>query len=279
MSRKIAHAFLLLCLLVPTSAEASMFGEENATLVNLLVQSIEQTAKLRSMVTATRDISRATNESLALAREAYREFKTVSSYTIEDYMEDAKEGLYRAFPELRDIEGDILLLKDQLENREVFFRYYNRYDPKLRERLEPVMSWAYKSTIWPVVFPQSLKLKPNMTPVDQEIFERYQRTGQLAQWAVRTTSMAAVAESIKELYDEAQKKKNSQLQLAATQAELGHIQASAMAEFTDLYKQEIAMEEKAREMQRGARESLKGTMERQMDKILKPNAMRPQEEK
>ena len=265
---------LLIIILAPANARASVWGEENVTLIKLLLQSMEQTEKLRGVLTTTREISRATNEGLALAREVYREAKTLSTYTLEDFLEEAKEGLYEAFPELRDIEGDVRLINDQIEKREVFFSYYNRYDPKVRERLEKVMSWAYKSTIWPVVFPQSLHLKPNMTPVDQEILERYQRTGQLAQWAVRTTSMAAMAKSIKELYDEATKKKDSALLLAATQAELGHIQAGAMAEFTELYKQDIAMEEKSREMQQNARKSLKGAIDRQMEDLLKPDAMR-----
>ncbi len=281
MIRKATSLLLLLLVFAPASAHSSVWGEENVTLIKLLLQSMEQTQKLRDVLTTTRELSRATNEGLALAREVYREGKTLSTYTLEDFLEEAKEGLYEAFPELRDIEGDIRLINDQIEKREVFFSYYNRYDPKVRERLERVMSWAYKSTIWPVVFPQSLHLKPNMTPVEKEILERYQRTGQLAQWAVRTTSMAAMARSIKELYDEAAKKKDSALELAATQAELQHIQASALAEFTELYKQDIAMEEKAREMQKNARRSLRDAMDRQMQDLMKPDAMRtkPSEER
>ena len=93
MIRKATPLLLLLLIFAPANARASVWGEENVTLIKLLLQSMEQTEKLRGVLTTTREISRATNEGLALAREVYREAKTLSTYTLEDFLEEAKEGL------------------------------------------------------------------------------------------------------------------------------------------------------------------------------------------
>ena len=91
----------------------AIFGEEdwlsgqNAILAELLGAQLKELTQVVKLVNDTRQMLGAVNDGLALARTVKRVYETIRTYSLAKLVADAKRGLYRAMPELRDTEAEV----------------------------------------------------------------------------------------------------------------------------------------------------------------------------
>ena len=99
----------------PRSAYA-IFGEEdwlsgqNALLTEMLAKQIEEVTKISVLIANVKMIVRSTNEAFALARTVKRVYDMIRTYSLQDWVRDAKQGLYKALPDAKKLEGEIVSL-------------------------------------------------------------------------------------------------------------------------------------------------------------------------
>jgi len=264
--------------LVPASSKA-FFGEEswlsgqNALLAKLLSAQLNELYNVTAILSNIRLVTSATNESLAIARETYRAYRSVRSYSLHDLMRDAKRGLYETFPDLREIERDGVLIREQIEKGEAFFSTWNRYDTKMNPVLRKVFEHSYQATIWPAVFPEAMALRPNATPVEKMIWERYTRTRQDMEVLVQKTSLAALAKKAANFVADAEESGNLEVAINASANQMAVQQVSNSTEFLNLYKSEIALEEEGRRREKKARDTIRRSMKKNVKKLLMPGSM------
>jgi hypothetical protein len=260
MIRRKAFCVLALssALMLPADSQALVdlgqgdwLSGQNALFLELLATEIDELANLTALLANVKMVLQATNEATALARTTYRNYQAVRNYSTEDLIRDAKTGLYKAFPDLKDIERDLILIDKQVENRNSFFSHMNSYDFKMAGALGKVMSHAYKAAIWPHIFPaafQSHLRSTNM--VDFRIWNLYAKSGMTAEVAVKKTALAALSQKVANLVDEAAASGNLQLAAEASIAQSVHQQVVNSTEYNDMYKAELAAREEAREAAR-----------------------------
>jgi len=264
--------------LTPSSSKA-FFGEEgwlsgqNALLAKLLSAQLDELYNVTAILSNIRLVTSATNESLAIARETYRAYRSVRSYSLHDLMRDAKRGLYETFPDLREIERDGVLIREQIEKGEAFFSTWNRYDTKMNPVLRKVFEHSYQATIWPAVFPEAMALRPNATPVEKMIWERYTRTRQDMEVLVQKTSLAALAKKAANFVADAEESGNLEVAINASANQMAVQQVSNSTEFINLYKSEIALEEEGRRREKKARDTIRRSMKKNVKKLLMPGSM------
>jgi hypothetical protein len=99
-----ALGFLVLVNYAPV-AWGSIFGEENATLVNILVQSIEMTQEMRDLNEAAASTASAINDVRDTYNNVYAGVEEMRSYTFDSFLDDFKEDFYHQYPGIADLEG------------------------------------------------------------------------------------------------------------------------------------------------------------------------------
>jgi hypothetical protein len=258
---------LLILVLCPAGVSAQVgaiddwLSGRNQVLIRLLMTEIDQLANMTEMLANMQLILEASNEGLALARSTYRAYKSVRDYSANDFIRDAKEGMYSAFPHLQGIEDEWITMKDQFNHGDNFFSYYGHYDQRMDQKMVKILDHAYTATIWPTVFPNSTGLYPKtLNPVDVEIWAMYHRTGQEAKIAVQKTAIATLAATVAEYVREAKSKKQLDLLTQATTAQLMVQEVNNSTEFVELYKTKIAKEEAARQSAKVRRETVRSSL-------------------
>ena len=256
-------------------ARASAFGEENATLTAILLESIAQGKNIYDTLENAKYMLKAANEGLSLARQGYREAKTLLGYSLQDLYNDLQEGLFEAFPDLREINRDANLIKDQFgAGSDNFFNtYMNSYDSQMSDRLRKVMKYGYRRAIWPVFFPDMDADTFASNPVKVKILKMYNDSGQMAEWAVKTTAMSTVAKRIKEWFKEAQDNKSRAEQIAATDAMLSHAALEAADQTRDILATKQSNEMTYEELQKNANKNLSQGIGDSIEDLLRPGAM------
>jgi len=277
--RRVVMLIAVVVWIVPGRSRA-LFGEEdwlsgqNALLAQLLSAQLEELYRVSEMLANIRMVTSATNESLAIARETYRAYRTIRSYSLRDLMRDAKRGLYRTFPDLQEIERDGILIKDQVESGEAFFSTWNRYDTKMSPTMRRLFEHSYQATIWPAVFPEAMELRPNMTPVEMNIWKRYAKTRQDVEVLVQKTSLAALMQKAANFVKDAEESGNLEVAIQAATSQAAIQQVANSTEMLNLYKAEVAIEEEARERERKARDAISKAMKNSMTELLMPGTMK-----
>jgi len=265
-------------LLAPGRARA-IFGEEdwfsgqNALLARLLSAQLEELYKLSELIANVRLATSAANESLAIARETWRAYKTVRDYSLEELMRDAKRGLYQTWPDLREIERDGVLLREQIEKGEGLFSVWNRYDDKMHPVMNRLFEFSYQASIWPAVFPEAMRHRPNATPVEKRIWERFVKTRQDVEVLTQKTALSALARKVAALVKDAEESGRLDLEAQATAAQLAVQEVVNSTEFLNLYKSQVAIEEEARARERRARQTIRRAMVENVRKLLLPGGM------
>lgn len=245
---------------------------QNELFVQLLATEIEELANLGSILSNMRLAVQAGNETLALARQSYRAYQAVRNYSLEDLARDAKAGLYKAFPDLGRMEQDVNLLGEQGKaiDGNHFFSYWNSYDYKMAKVVNRVLTHAYKSTIWPMVFPEAMIHRQNPSPVDIKIWGLYRKSGMEMEVAVQQTALGTLAQRVANLVEDAEESGNLELMAQASAAQSAHQSLVNSTEFLNLYKAELAAREQARDTSGRRSRALAEGMQENMSRILRP---------
>lgn len=111
LHRILAHALLaavvgvLAFVLFARLSGASMFGEENLTLAQILLQSLKQTEELKAITDAAGETANLTGELVDGYRRVNAGIDEISNYSTDRFLEDFKEDIYHLYPALSKIEG------------------------------------------------------------------------------------------------------------------------------------------------------------------------------
>lgn len=159
--------FIMILSLCHFNLSASMFGEENATLGAILTEEIFMAANVSETVTQLKAILDAGNQTLDLARQAYREYQAIKNYTWEELLSDAKknfcEGL--SMTTETDCQSWALSINEMSDNirtisgghGEQFVAYRSRWDSETYNFLKQMYQGSAKAFVYPKVAPNVSK--------------------------------------------------------------------------------------------------------------------------
>ena len=271
-------AAILAISLVPRSASASVFGEENAALAALVAQGIEELTQISTIIQNLRGALQTANEMLAIAREARRVYEMVANYKLSDLERDAKAGLYQVFPDLREIELQSRILVDEGKALEQgygpFFARYTVNDARMRRVTEAMVKHAYASAIWSFDFSDAEKTTSEPSPVERLIEERYLRTQDGIRRAVQNTGMEVLAKKVKAYVKDAESKNEALLRMEATNAEVNFQAMRDTRHLLNLREQDVAIQEAGRIEELRYQDALKQGVQGASDLLVSPGGGR-----
>jgi hypothetical protein len=271
-------AAILAISLVPGSASASVFGEENAALAALVAQGIEELTQISTIIQNLRGALQTANEMLAIAREARRVYEMVANYKLSDLERDAKAGLYQVFPDLREIELQSRILVDEGKALEQgygpFFARYTVNDARMRRVTEAMVKHAYASAIWSFDFSDAEKSTAEPSPVERLIEERYLRTQDGIRRAVQNTGMEVLAKKVKAYVKDAESKNEALLRMEATNAEVSFQAMRDTRHLLNLREQDVAIQEAGRIEELRYQDALKQGVQGASELLVSPGGGR-----
>ena len=271
-------AAILAMALVPRSATASVFGEENAALAALVAQGIEELTQISTIIQNLRGALQTANEMLAIAREARRVYEMVANYKLSDLERDAKAGLYQVFPDLREIELQSRILVDEGKALEQgygpFFARYTVNDARMRRVTEAMVKHAYASAIWSFDFSDAEKSAAEPSPVERLIEERYLRTQDGIRRAVQNTGMEVLAKKVKAYVKDAESKNEALLRMEATNAQVSFQAMRDTRHLLNLREQDVAIQEAGRIEELRYQDALKQGVQGASDLLVSPGGGR-----
>lgn len=212
-----------LALAAPRRASASILGEESALLAELIGLQLEELTEISTLITNVKLVIGGLNEIASLARAAKRIYDAIRKYSLNDLLQDAKTGLYRAFPDLEKIEQELAMLKANGQaiekGKDAFFGHVDYHDAEMNRVATATFRHAFRSTIWPAVFPEAMSFDEYPSPVDELIQRRYKRAGLNMRMAIQNTALGMLSEKIKTMVEDAEAKERTDLQTAALNAQ------------------------------------------------------------
>ena len=242
----------------PRSAQA-LFGEENwlsgenEILIAQLTAQLKSLTELTTLVTNITQLVKTANQTLALARWVRRTYEMVADYRWEDLVDDARRGLHQAMPEtalLEDELDELLRNGGAVRRGEGFFRRYSAADADMKQSARAAFSLAYRSALWPTVFPKAFKEEQRrgggVTPLDHLIFERYRRAQMTGRKAVQDAAFWAVGQRVSKLSEAAEASNNLPARATATNAQLNLQAAINSTAQLNLQRQDVGLREMAR---------------------------------
>lgn len=159
--------FIMILSLCHFNLSASMFGEENATLGAILTEEIFMAVNVSETVTQLKAILDAGNQTLDLARQAYREYQAIKNYTWEELLSDAKkdfcEGL--SMTTETDCQSWALSINEMSDNirtisgghGEQFVAYRSRWDSETYNFLKQMYQGSARAFVYPKIAPNVSK--------------------------------------------------------------------------------------------------------------------------
>jgi hypothetical protein len=230
--------------------EEEWLGGQNELLVELIVDQLKQIGQLVELVNNARMILGSVNDALALARTVKRVYDIVRNYNLDKLVADAKRGLYKAMPELRQTEADVRELIDNgqalSKGEGAFFSKVTIHDAQMSAAARKSFEHGYQATIWPAVFPDAMDFLPDPSPVELLIQQRYLRTNDERRRAVQRTALGVLEQKVQAFVDDAEEKDNAELRSLATDTQVNFQSMANLTELKNLKEQESAEKEAAR---------------------------------
>ena len=159
--------FIMILSLCHFNLSASMFGEENATLGAILTEEIFMAANVSETVTQLKAILDAGNQTLDLARQAYREYQAIKNYTWEELLSDAKKGFCEGLSMTTetDCQSWALSINEMSDNirmisgghGEQFVAYRSRWDSETYNFLKQMYHGSATAFVYPKIAPNVSK--------------------------------------------------------------------------------------------------------------------------
>jgi hypothetical protein len=245
MRRRATVVAFVTIMTVARPSQASMFGEENAHLATLVGLQIKELGDVAAMLANLQYILQGVNELAAGMRQGYRVYQIIRNYSLEDLKRDAKRGLMEAFPELRGIDREVgLLIKNhQAIEDGKFFVHIDRHDSRMHNALSASYRYAFRSSLWPIVYPEAKDLGDKPSEVDLLVQRRLQRAGLRARTAVQNTALGILAKKAATLVQDAEDKGRSDQASAALAAQAAVQNTANTTKISDLAELEAAREE------------------------------------
>jgi hypothetical protein len=234
------------------------FSGQNAILAEILAAHIEELTKLTTLIANVQVIVRSTNEALSVARSMKRAYDMVRNYRLEDLGRDAKAGLFRAMPELRDLERETAALIGNADaaGEGAFFSHTTHHDRLTDDAVKRVFEHGYQASIWPMLFPEAMSFHRQPTPVEVMVQSRYRRTQEGTKRAVQRTALSVLAKKVEAFVEDAEAKDHVGVKSLAANAQINLQNLQNSTELLNLRNQDVAVEEAAREDEEAFRHTL-----------------------
>ncbi len=252
--RVIAGMLAAVAVAGPARPAQALFGEENwlsgenEILIAQLVAQLKSLTELTTVVTNITQLVRTANQTLALARWVRRTYEMVAHYRWSDLVEDARRGLYAAMPEAEALAQEIDELGRNgrtLGRGRGFFKRYSPTDAQTRPAARAAFSLAYRSALWPAIFPRAFEEEEArggaVTPVDQLIFDRYQRTQMDVRKSVQDAAFSAMSQRLSRLTEAAERSENLPARAVASNAQLNLQTAINTTRQLNLTRQDVGL--------------------------------------
>lgn len=246
---------LAIAVFFPAGPAHALFGEEdwlsgqNQLLASLLAENLQQTTQLATAVANLRAMLRATNESAAVARTAWRQVQVLRRYSIADLRDDALAGLYDAWPELSDIaqETEALVANGRAVRAGAFWTHLDHHDPAVSRRARTAFEYGYQSTIWPIAFPDAMQYGPGPSPVDVKVQALYRRAGHAHRVATQQMAWSVFARQVEGYLADAEATQRLDTRIQATEAVMAFQTMRNTTEALTLAQTEAADDEARRQ--------------------------------
>jgi hypothetical protein len=269
---------ILVGLLGWTRPAYAVFGEEdwisgqNEILLKMVGAHMQEIAQLTSIINNTRETVSAANDIFALVRTMRRTYEMIVRYDLDDLTREAKAGLYEGFPELAQLEDEVRLgaanVEDFGRGSDPFFQHWDHHDATTREAAKRTFQRAYQASIWPAVFPQSLKFHPNPSPAEALVQQHYLHTGDAQRRAVQKTALAVLAGKVNTFVRDAELKDNVALRTEAVHAQIALQDMQNSTELLNFKEQEVGAKEFHRQQDEALREQLGAELAAQADVLV-----------
>lgn len=265
-----------------------------------LLKQLDEVAHLSSILLTMKDVVRTSNEIASFVRFGKEVFDTLRNYSLADLINDAQNGLYGAFPELRELEGRIDLALDNAKSIEAgpqaFFSLRDYRDRQNQRLFFRAAKQAYAARVYPQVFPMKeddrrlvgnadtperngAQVHPQVSPANDEdwrgiseadklVQQKFARDGLINRVAIENATGAALGKHVLALVDEAESKQRLDLALMGSSARAQH-QLMVDTSFMRVAREaEIAEQEGARLMAAERERKLQEQLESNADEMF-----------
>lgn len=255
------------------SAKASIFGEENAALSAIQMNTLFTSIYSADMVQNMTAFIKTANESLSIARNTYDTAKMISELDLDTLRRKSLNILIDEFPEIRGLSNEINIFKGEVDSisDKTFFHNFGPHDAKIRELLKRQFKHQMNSSIVAMMYPGIDVEKLVMTENDNLVLKAFKESGMSAKRAWQQTAMSVVAQSVTQLYQDAQKKDSIETQLAAQQAVAATETMRSTQNVSDHMDNELAQKQAEKEEERATRRLIIDELKAKDKNIFKPN--------
>ena len=229
----------------------------------------EQLTELGTLITNIKLVVSGVNEVAAMTRKAFEAYEFLRKLDRAYLLEHAKQGMYAAMPELRDIEREVRLTirqKKALEEGD-FLAHRNYHDARTGALLSAAASAAYSASVYPILFPESKKYREIVTESEKLLAYRWRRLGLARDQAVKTAAKTTMAGHVKNATENAEKKGRIDLDLEALQTKGAFGTMTNTQELADIEKSKVSEQEAARLRRLERQRSLQRALDKHADDL------------
>ncbi len=225
---------LLLALGWSRPARADLAGE-SVILSAILSTELAQAADIAMTVKQITDFVKATNEVLALTRQAVKVYNTILNYTPQRLLMDARRGLYQAIPEARQLEVEV---RAGIENGraikggpEAFLGHRDHHDPWAQQMNQALFSLGYRGLAGEVMKGVGGLYSEGPTTAERLLAAKARDAGELVKNLKRRSALGVMAKKTEFLIKDAEEKGRTDL---AAQSLALRLQIEAAANTGDI---------------------------------------------
>lgn len=195
-------------LVVAAPAVESQLGIEIALLNSQIAKEIKQIAELKLLVDNLRQVLKTSNQIAALTRSAKRMYDVARRYSLRDYIRDAKEGFYRAWPELRQLDKELQLADRNVRGIDdgTFTALWDYHDPNAQRALTSAASYAFRASVYPLLLDDVDSYEPLVSSAEKLAQHHFRTLGFGTRRALQTAGSSALSKKLGHLLKEAEGK-------------------------------------------------------------------------
>lgn len=250
---------------MPVAAPATdaLLSTSITKLTELVAQQIDSSLTLSSILTKAAHALTVANHTLGVTRQMARVVQLIKNYSWEELRDDMRRGLYRAMPELQQIEDEWRALKANgaaLQGGR-FWSHRDHHDVMSDQAFANTARLALEGSVFPVVAPDIWEEPMFRDPgegegtpaeiyageVERLLEYRYSRFGMLDRVARQRLSFAGMARKLQVVVDEAEANTNAELFAESVSATSAHQTAVNTTELVNQKLLDSAEKERLRQ--------------------------------
>lgn len=200
-SSKVVVGSLALALALLPSRKSYASSSTVPILLSTLLETVEQSLHLGEIVDTSIKVVKILNEVAAATRTLVRLGNEIANYSPEAFLNDAMAGLEMAYPEARGLrqEVDELIQNGQSLEDGTFYRRYSHHDGRTDRATRMYAKALTQGALATVLGAKRNTSDRKLSPVQQKILERFERTGAAAKILYEQSALGGFAQEVKAL--------------------------------------------------------------------------------